>query len=226
MIRKGTWAAHLKKLKAERFGKAEDSEEALSQKLYNYYDSSYLGVITIGTPEQSFKVVLDTSSTYFWIPDYTCVADNPEVCDISECDPGCELIQLPYSYMPHYGCNFIENIHRNSVANAESTVSLPIVACQVFCPVLQCCEKGRKRRKPNACRGKNFFTSSNSSTYSPVAGNWSIYYETKGGKGNAEGFYGNDTVRFGEPGTKQLIVSGSQFGQAHEIADFFAGVRF
>ncbi|KIH69017.1 hypothetical protein ANCDUO_00643 [Ancylostoma duodenale] len=48
---------------------------------------------------------------------------------------------------------------------------------------------------------------------------WSIQY----GTGSAEGFYGNDTVRFGDVGTNQLIVPGCQIGQADKIAEFFAG---
>ncbi|VDM67391.1 unnamed protein product [Strongylus vulgaris] len=145
-------------------------------KLYNYDDTAYVGTITIGSPDQTFKVVLDTGSTQLWIPDYTCAANTPEVCDESICDPG--------------------------------------VACQVFCPEKVCC-------KTNPCRGKNFFASTESSTYIPMNGTWRISY----GEGSAEGFYGNDTVRFGEVGTKQLEVHGSQFGQADKIADVFTDVR-
>ncbi|CAJ0574114.1 unnamed protein product, partial [Mesorhabditis spiculigera] len=47
---------------------------------------------------------------------------------------------------------------------------------------------------------------------------WEIEY----GTGSADGFQGIDTVRFGEPGTKQLVVPSTTFGQAEEIADFFA----
>ncbi|KHJ96362.1 hypothetical protein OESDEN_03675, partial [Oesophagostomum dentatum] len=43
------------------------------------------------------------------------------------------------------------------------------------------------------------------------------------GTGDAKGFFGNDTVRFGAEGTKQLEVPGCQFGQADSIADFFVG---
>ncbi|KAK6044596.1 eukaryotic aspartyl protease, partial [Cooperia oncophora] len=43
------------------------------------------------------------------------------------------------------------------------------------------------------------------------------------GTGDAAGYFGNDTVRLGAPGTKQLVVPGTVFGQASKIADFFAG---
>ncbi|RCN45399.1 hypothetical protein ANCCAN_08620 [Ancylostoma caninum] len=39
--------------------------------------------------------------------------------------------------------------------------------------------------------------------------------------GYAQGFFGNDTVRFGNKGTKQLVVNATRFGQADEIADAF-----
>ncbi|KIH68759.1 hypothetical protein ANCDUO_00907 [Ancylostoma duodenale] len=43
--------------------------------------------------------------------------------------------------------------------------------------------------------------------------------------GYAQGFFGNDTVRFGNKGTKQLVVNATRFGQADEIADAFTDVK-
>lgn len=40
----------------------------------------------------------------------------------------------------------------------------------------------------------------------------------------AEGFTGNDTVRFGAPGTKQLVVPGTIFGQMTMFSAVFGGV--
>ncbi|CAJ0604210.1 unnamed protein product [Cylicocyclus nassatus] len=57
-----------------------------------------------------------------------------------------------------------------------------------------------------------------SKTYETVKGSWSIRY----GTGDAAGFFGRDTVRFGAPGTDQLVVPGTTFGQAKTIANFFA----
>ncbi|VDM76401.1 unnamed protein product [Strongylus vulgaris] len=184
MLRKGTWAAHLKEMEVKRVKMAKEGNEAYNQKLYNYDDVEYIGIITVGSPDQSFRVVLDTGSSIFWIPDYTCAASTPEVCDESACDPG--------------------------------------VACQVFCPEKVCCKKEEIVRTRNPCRGKNFFASTNSSTYIPMSGRWRMFYA----QGSAEGFYGNDTVRFGEVGTKQLEVHGSQFGQAEKISDDFTDSRF
>uniref|UniRef100_A0A914DTF0 Peptidase A1 domain-containing protein n=1 Tax=Acrobeloides nanus TaxID=290746 RepID=A0A914DTF0_9BILA len=43
-----------------------------SQNVNDYEDVEYVGNITIGTPEQTFQVIMDTGSSNLWIPDMKC----------------------------------------------------------------------------------------------------------------------------------------------------------
>jgi len=49
-----------------------------SQPFIDYVDNFYLGNISLGTPGQSFQIVLDTGSSNLWVVDKSCTDD---VCD-------------------------------------------------------------------------------------------------------------------------------------------------
>ncbi|XP_029453065.1 cathepsin E-like [Rhinatrema bivittatum] len=59
------------------FSKAEPALE----KLYDYMNAQYYGVVGVGTPPQNFTVVFDTGSSNFWIPSEYCVS---EACRVHE----------------------------------------------------------------------------------------------------------------------------------------------
>ncbi|KIH43357.1 eukaryotic aspartyl protease [Ancylostoma duodenale] len=159
-----------------RFMAVPDSHGPYHEQVSDYEDAEYLGNITIGTPEQQFRVILDTGSANLWVPDTTC-GQNKDNCDTGFCN----ISQL----------------------------------CSYLCPNPNCCNSGGG---PNACDGKSKYDSSLSKTFVADGRKWSIQY----GTGSASGIIGQDIVRFGSPGTNQLVVPGCVFGQATSLAPFFA----
>ncbi|KAK5964417.1 Peptidase A1 domain-containing protein [Trichostrongylus colubriformis] len=97
------------------------------------------------------------------------------------------------------------------------------LVCKVFCPKQRCCamHAAANDEPSNPCEGKSYFDWKKSTTY--VALEKRIDFEISYGTGSARGFLGNDTVKFGGADEKnRLIVPGAMFGQAVEIAPFFA----
>jgi len=146
-------------------GRAARVHAVKSEQVDDFVDLFYVGNITIGTPDQTFNIILDTGSSNLWVADSTC-----------------------------------EHTHSDTSSSQASY--------------------SNEEPGPKVCDNKNRFKSSKSSTYVKNGKPLKIAY----GTGSMKGFLGEDTLRFGEVGTDQLIVPKTTFGQATELADFFADV--
>ncbi|RCN40488.1 hypothetical protein ANCCAN_13546 [Ancylostoma caninum] len=91
MMRKGVWRDMVKQKNEARL-KMKASTQAFGdnkQDVFNYHDVEYVGNITIGNPEQSFEVILDTCSADFWVPDVSCIPPRKiDGCEDAFCSPG------------------------------------------------------------------------------------------------------------------------------------------
>lgn len=194
LIREGRWVQYRKDREVRRFLMDKQQIDAsVGQYVNDYEDEAYVGNITIGTPQQQFKVILDTGSSNLWIPDITC-GTKPENCSAV---PTC------------HGSKW--HIRIQNVA-----VCIPVL-CQFECDDQACCGAG-----PNytdSCLLQAKFDASKSSTYKANGRSFIIEY----GTGSARGFLGQDTITFGGIGEPQLAVPNTVFGQATSLAAFFEG---
>ncbi|EPB67817.1 hypothetical protein ANCCEY_13091 [Ancylostoma ceylanicum] len=95
MLRKGTWAKYVDEVhKQQQHAHQMDSDGKYEYDVIGYSDIEYIGEVTIGTPEQRFLVLIDTGTTYLWVPDKSCYkqTNRPSECQSSLCDPGCEFM--------------------------------------------------------------------------------------------------------------------------------------
>lgn len=178
MMREGIWTRYLANKQSLL---AQGNFHHNLTQVGDYDDVEYVGVISVGTPEQTFRVILDTGSANIFVPDASCDREvPPQVCKDPKCEAG--------------------------------------LVCQVFCSDQSCCTEGPKPEW-NICRGKKLFHMETSSSYKKEDGKWYAKFPPL----KAEGFTGNDTVRFGAPGTKQLVVPGTIFGQMTMFSAVFGG---
>lgn len=64
LMKKGQWGDYIKKITSHA--------TTGSQPFIDYYDDFYLGIISLGTPQQNFTIVLDTGSSNLWVIDVKC----------------------------------------------------------------------------------------------------------------------------------------------------------
>ncbi|KAF7653464.1 hypothetical protein LDENG_00082440 [Lucifuga dentata] len=82
----GLWEEYKTKYPYNPMAKFDERFAVADQPMTNDADLAYYGVISIGTPPQSFKVIFDTGSSNLWIPSIYC--NSPACSSHDKFNPG------------------------------------------------------------------------------------------------------------------------------------------